>query len=161
MVMKQTRLVLLLLLHGSPATAGPTVQPPPPSWKQWDCYMQGAIFNEQCRLYGPEAQRVLKEEIARYRSLAEKERPDLVNQGYFNRFDPAKKTRALVCDGFIPNYAAFDFVRTRRRMSGILPAAEIRSMSLTMPSAIGGAALVSKRNGRLSVCGSERRIAIL
>ena len=98
--MKQTWLLFLLFLYCSSAIAGPTVQPPPPSWEQRNCYMQGAIFNDQCRLYGPEAQRILEEEIAHYRSLAEKERPDLVNEGYFNRFDPVKKARASVCDGF-------------------------------------------------------------
>jgi hypothetical protein len=66
--------------------------------------MQGAIFNDQCHLYGPEAQRILEEEIAHYRSLAEKESPDLLNEGYFNRFNPVKKARGSVCDGFIPNY---------------------------------------------------------
>lgn len=65
--------------------------------------MQGAIFNDHCHLFGPEAQRILEEEAARYRSLAEKERPDLLKEGYFKRFDPSKKSKSL-CEGFIPNY---------------------------------------------------------
>jgi hypothetical protein len=65
--------------------------------------MQGAIFNDHCSLYGPEAQRTLEEKAARYRSIAEQERPYLAKDGYFERFEPSKKAVSR-CDGFIPNY---------------------------------------------------------
>jgi len=57
--MKKSWLIGLFLLYFWPANAGPNVQPPPPSWEQWRCYMQGAIFNDDCHLFGPEAQRLL------------------------------------------------------------------------------------------------------
>ena len=47
--------------------------------------------------------RLLESEAARYRSIAGKERPDLVEQGYFECFEPVKKS-ASRCDGFIPNH---------------------------------------------------------
>lgn len=66
--------------------------------------MRGMIFNEHCSLFGPEAQRILEEEAARYRSIVEQERPDLVEDGYLERFESARKAPSR-CDSSPTMYA--------------------------------------------------------